>query len=343
MTDNLSEYTGILTCDDWLCTYCNRPRKEHFYNNGFQRELYPFVGMLRIKNESQWIAEVLESILPLCQKVFILDDHSTDNTIEICHRYHPKVDVLPSPFTGLNETRDKNWLYDEIIRRCRPEYILCIDGDEVLEARGPDLIREAVSKKPDVRSFVLKIAFMWGGRDLVRTDRIYSDFWRPSLFKPVHEIPGDADSRKLQTEFRFMATPFGRAVGNDQPNLHCSSVPQRFIHGRQMCAARLKHYGYMERETRVKKLDFYTGCDWKNLAEDCYRHITQGDNPALEELPRVRVLLETGTLDVSDVAYITDVPPELSLLHAGPLVVQPWNEIEQWVPSPWAIGQYGEP
>jgi len=299
--------------------------------------------MLRIKNESQWIAEVLESILPLCPKIFVLDDHSTDNTIEICHRYHPQVDVLPSPFTGLNESRDKNWLYDEIIRRCRPEWILCIDGDEVLEKQGPEIIRETVARKTDTRSLVMKIAFMWGDRDSVRVDRIYSDFWRPSLFKPVHEIPGDLDSRKLQTEFRFMATPFGRKVNDDQPNLHCSSVPQRFIHGRQMCKARLKHYGYMERETRVNKLDFYTSVDWKNLAEDCYRHITQGDNVRPQELPRVEELVRRGVLDVSDVAYITDVPKELSLVHAGPLVVKPWSEVEEWEPSEWAINQYGRP
>lgn len=337
------EYTGILTSDDWLCSSCNRQRKDHSCLSGFSRHTYPFVGMLRIKNESQWIAEVLESILPLCQKVYILDDHSTDNTIEICHRYHPQVEVLPSPFTGLNEQRDKNWLYDEIIRRCRPEWILCIDGDEVMEKAGPGIIRETIQRKPGVDSFVLKIAFMWGDRDTVRVDRIYSDFWRPSLFKPFHEDPEVPDSRTLLKELRFMVTPFGRVVGDDQPNLHCSSVPQRFIHGRQMCKVRLKHYGYMEREQRVKKLDWYTSCDWKNAAEDSYRHMTQGDNVHLSELPKVRMLVENGVLEESDVAYITDVPKESFLIHAGPLVVKPWDETEEWTPTQWAIEQYGEP
>lgn len=343
MGDITSEYTGILTCDDWLCASCNRQRKDHSCLSGFSRHTYPFVGMLRIKNESQFIAEVLESILPLCPKIYILDDHSTDNTIEICHRYHPQVEVLPSPFTGLNESRDKNWLYDEIIRRCRPEYILCIDGDEVLEQRGPEIIRETVARKPDVNSFVMKIAFIWGDRGTVRVDRIYSDFWRPSLFKPFHEQPGDVDTRTLLQEFRFMATPFGRAVGDDKPNLHCSSVPQRFIHGRQMCKVRLKHYGYMERETRVKKLDFYTSCDWKNASEDSYRHITQGDNVGAGELPKVQALVEKGILDHSDVAFITDVPGDLHLVHAGPIVLKPWDEMEEWKPSLWAVEQYGEP
>jgi glycosyltransferase involved in cell wall biosynthesis len=299
--------------------------------------------MLRIKNESAHIAEVIESILPLCSKIYILDDHSTDNTIEICERYYPVTDVLPSPFTGLNETRDKNWLLDEITRRCRPEWVLCIDGDEVMEKRGPEIIRETVIRKPGVNAFVLKIAFLWGDRGTERVDRIYSDFWRPSLFKPFHEDPAVPDSRKLLGELRFMATPFGRAVGSDQPNLHCSSVPQRFIHERKMCAVRLKHYGYMEREQRVRKLDFYTGCDWKNAAEDCYRHITQGDSVAMYELPRVMELFRVGVLTDEDLEYITHVPRELSLVHAGPLQLKPWDEDEVWTPSPWAVGQYGEP
>lgn len=345
MSDAQSEYTGILTYESWLCGVCHHPYTSHPNSSceNFTRVEYPFVGMLRIKNEASNIAEVIESILPLCNKIYILDDHSTDATVEICNRYLPHVQVFPSPFTGLNESRDKNYLYDEIIRRCRPEYILCIDGDEVLEDRGPEMIWETVVRKPDVNSFVLKISFLWNDRGTERVDRIYSDFWRPSLFKPFHEVPGSEDSRKLLTEFRFMATPFGRVVGDDKPNLHCSSVPQRFIHGRQMCKVRLKHYGYVERETRVKKLDFYTSCDWKNAAEDCYRHITQGDNVSPEELPRVGVLVEKGILDHSDVAFITDVPGDLYLVHAGPIVLKPWDEMEEWEPTQWAVGQYGEP
>jgi glycosyltransferase involved in cell wall biosynthesis len=46
-----------------------------------------FVGMLRVKNEQRWIARVIESILPLCEYVYILDDHSTDGTPEICSSY----------------------------------------------------------------------------------------------------------------------------------------------------------------------------------------------------------------------------------------------------------------
>lgn len=340
MSDGPSEYTGILTSDDWLCKHCNRPMRDHVCMNGFAHQEYKFVGMLRIHNESQWIAEVIESIQPLCDKIFILDDHSTDNTVEICMRYHPKVDVLPSHFSGLNESRDKNWLLDEITRRCKAEWILCIDGDEVMEPRGPEIIRQTIAAHPNTSSYVLKIAFLWNDHATWRVDRIYNDFWRPSLFRPFHEDPNKPDDRKLLSELRFMATPFGRAANGNEPNLHCSSVPQRFIHGCGLMPVRLKHYGYVKREWRVKKLDHYTSIDWKNDAEDCYRHMVQGDSVELHELPRVQQMLLAGTLTSRDVEYITNVPSDLRLVHAGPLQLAEWDENEEWKPSEWAVNQY---
>ena len=335
-----SDYTGILTSDDWLCSHCNSLRKDHTCLHGFERHTYPFVGMLRIKNESQWIAEVIESILPLCPKIFILDDHSTDNTVEICQRYYPVADVLPSPFTGLNEMRDKSWLLDEITRRCRAEWILCIDGDEVMEPRGPEIVREVVAANQNNTAYVLKIAFLWNNYETVRVDRIYNDFWRPSLFRPFHEDPDKPDDRKILGELRFMATPFGRTKDGSKPNLHCSSVPQRYIHQCGLIPVRLKHYGYVDRSSRVKKLDYYTSIDWKNPAEDCYRHMVQGDGVRLEELPRVQEMLSIGTLNQEDVDYITNVGSEQVLVHAGPLKLSPWDAMEPWEPSQWAREQY---
>jgi hypothetical protein len=42
------------------------------------------IGLLRIKNEARWIARVVRSIQPVCGRILIFDDHSTDGTPEIC-------------------------------------------------------------------------------------------------------------------------------------------------------------------------------------------------------------------------------------------------------------------
>jgi hypothetical protein len=125
---------------------------------------------------------------------------------------------------------------------------------------------------------------------------------------------------------RFLTTPFGRRVNGNEPNLHCSSVPQRFLHEHQRLPAKLKHLGYLYREDRVRKLDRYTGLDWLNQAEDCYRHMTQGDSPQLAELPTVQRLLAEGHLQQSDVDFLLNTPPEMRLVHAGPLTLQTFIE-----------------
>lgn len=297
--------------------------------------------MLRIKNEGRWIREVIESILPLCDHVFVMDDHSTDDTVAICESFS-QVTVFNSPFAGINEARDKNWLYDRITAECEAKWILCIDGDEVLEKSGPRIIRDTCAGATQ-NALALQIAFIWDNHNTVRTDRIYRDFWRPSLFRPFYDTPGVPDSRTILSELRFMSTPFGRSVGNNKPNLHCSSVPQRFIHGRGLCPARLKHYGYLHREDRIRKLDFYTSIDWKNAAEDCYRHMCQGDSPRLDEMPRIQQKVAEGTLTMADVNFLTDVSAQSRLVHAGPMNLEPWSEDLHWPVSDWARQQHALP
>lgn len=353
----MTTYDTIAAPADWLCTHCNRPRSAHTCLEGFAHQQLDFVAMLRVRDEERWISAVLESVRPLCEKVFLMDDHSSDRTVEFAKRFEPMVTVLHSPFEGLNESRDKNWLYDQIMVRCEPKWILCIDGDEVLEANGPAIIRETCAAndllppcppqchptelhKYARMSYSLPIAFMWDSRETVRVDRIYGDFWRPSLFRPFVPDVNKPDDMKVAQEFRFKSTPFGRHVNSDQPNLHCSSVPQRRIHGRGLCPARLKHYGYMWREDRIRKLDYYTSIDWKNQAEDSYRHMCQGDMPDLAELPKIRALLDRGVLSAQDVEALLNVPSDASLVHAGPRKIVRWDENTPMVISEWAKGQH---
>src|ERR1700676_1021349 len=101
--------------------------------------------MMRIKNEARWLPTVLPALSPLCRALFIFDDHSTDSTASIAMS-RPDTIYIPSPFTGLNETRDKSWLLEIIMRTLpqeelngeSPYWVLCIDGDEELEALGAE-------------------------------------------------------------------------------------------------------------------------------------------------------------------------------------------------------------
>jgi glycosyltransferase involved in cell wall biosynthesis len=224
-----------------------------------------FLAMLRIKNEARWLQRVLDSISPLCQTIFVFDDHSTDASQSIILN-HEKTIYLASPFTGLNETRDKDWLLEQVIRSLPGDeltgeshyWVLCIDGDEELEKDGTNKIRKMVWADPRALSFYFKILYLWDSPDLVRVDRRYGEFDRPSMFRLIN--PG----------FRFQSTPWGG-------NMHCSSIPQEFLGHAKTSGVALLHYGYMLAEDRMSKWKWYNTVDPGNEMEDQYRHMIQGD------------------------------------------------------------------
>lgn len=247
-------------------------------------------GMLRIRNEARWISRVLRSIQPLCAHTFILDDNSEDDTVDLCRQF-PNVTVFRSPFQGIDEQRDKNWLLQRLfdaIPECDQHYLagnpdspyfaLAIDGDEELMAEDVECLRRAVTGPEHVYS--LQVLYLWDRENQVRVDGVYANFRRPSLFRLVNR------------DFTYMSTPWGNGA-----NFHCSNIPQELLHYSTTSSARLLHYGYIDREMRLRKYEFYNRVDPSNHGEDCYRHMVQGDVP--------------------------EIPPDMRLRWAGPLQLQP--------------------
>lgn len=245
--------------------------------------------MLRIKNEARWIKDVLRSILPLCERVFILDDHSCDGTNTICEWFDEKITLYRSKFEGLDESRDKTFLLERIMNNMSdirltgheesPFWVLAIDGDEVLAPGGIDIIRATLKDNTTTHAFKLPITYLWNGLNQRRVDGVYRNFARPSLF------------RLMNRAFQFQKTPWGG-------NFHCSSIPQELLHhAHALCPAPLLHLGYMDKQDRLRKYAFYTRVDPNNDREDNYRHIIQGDVP--------------------------EIPAEMRLMHAGPLQLEP--------------------
>lgn len=216
-----------------------------------------FVGMIRAKNEERWIERVIRSILPICERVVMMNDHSTDATAEIAHGFN-QVTVYDSPFEGLNEVRDKDWLLSKIIESGGADYVLQVDGDEELESAGPTKIRD-LCRHRKIEAASLRVVYLWDSPNQWRTDGIYGRYERPSLFKLV---PGVR---------RFKSYTEGEA------NFHCSNVPAALAFHAVSTDIKLLHYGYMDAETRARKHEYYNVKDPGNELEDHYRHVTQGD------------------------------------------------------------------
>jgi glycosyltransferase involved in cell wall biosynthesis len=211
------------------------------------------IGMLRVKNEARWIERVLSAMLPICERIFVLDDHSDDGTPFRCSSI-PGVTVYDSPFSGLDEARDKNYLLDKI-RGSGDEWILAVDGDEIL-APGSAAEMLRASQALGVRALSPRVRYLWDREDQVRVDGVYGRFRRPSAF-----LPGGA---------RFQATLAGG-------NFHCGNVPLALQPHAIPVAADLLHLGYLHQADRLRKFEWYNRHDQVNPNEDGYRHMVIGD------------------------------------------------------------------
>lgn len=215
------------------------------------------IGALRVKDEARWIADVLDSISPACKEIHVFDDHSTDQTSWIC-RGRGAI-VHSSPFTGLNEARDKQYLLEKIRRR--GDWILWIDGDELLDQRSIPILHE-VAECPNVQCVSFKIKFLWNDHQTVRTDGVYGMFRRQSMFRPGNASFVDS----------------GRG-----PNFHVGNCPRSLWNRCAYPDVSLLHLGYLDREDRIRKRAWYIEQHKKANAlsqlelEDNYSHITVGD------------------------------------------------------------------
>lgn len=215
-----------------------------------------FVGMMRIKNEARWIERVLRSMQPLCTRIFILDDHSSDDTPRICARV-PGVELYLSPFDDTREDRDKNWLLQHVEAAVNPgEWILAIDGDEEIEPGGLEKIARIAGNSPHHDTYKFQVLYLWDSPEQVRVDGVYARFFRPSMFR---------------------MRPGARFRSHAGAGFHCGNVPEPIRI--DYADVRLLHWGYMTREDRLRKYAFYTAPDKQPVPEreDGYRHCVVGD------------------------------------------------------------------
>jgi len=237
------------------------------------------VAMYRVKNEARFIEQSLKSVIDICSEIVILDDNSTDETVEICSSFDKVTDIIKQKELPLDETRDRNYLF-EIARKLDSDFILSVDGDEVFMSDASEILFEELSTThTNSNVFEFQFLTLWDNLNTIRVDGIFGYYWQKRLLRMKNQ--------PLSLLF----------VENDNPgNIHCGSIPPSSVGFDRTAKSSVKifHLASLYEEVRKRKYEFYSKTmDPGSVLTDAYVHMISGEGKfsgpngiELEQLPK---------------------------------------------------------
>ncbi len=130
------------------------------------------VAMLNVKNEEWIIRQNLEALTEVVDEVVVVDDASTDHTVEILRSF-PQVTRIHQK--SAEEARYRNEVADRTIalnlaREQKADWILYLDADEIFDVRMKDKIRDLVRCDSSVGGYNVTRIQLWDGITHYRID-----------------------------------------------------------------------------------------------------------------------------------------------------------------------------
>ena len=189
-----------------------------------------------VRNEAdRYLKEVLKEISKSADKIIILDDNSTDDTVEICRSFpNTYVEANTTCEFVVNESKLRERLWEMVRRRgFEGDWVLTLDADEIFDEAFSAELAILMSSSYDWVSFHL--LDLWNRKEYRR-----DGFWSPVVARL----------------FRFKDLPY--SISGE---IHCKNVP-RYVYETDNGVCRsdiaLKHLGYLREEDREKKFLFYS-------------------------------------------------------------------------------------
>lgn len=193
------------------------------------------VTILRIKNQIDTIDECITKLSDISDEIIVLDNGSTDGTLEVYAKYPAIVEILTTE--GFNEGRDKIMLHEAAKLR-NPDWIFWCDADEVFEENFTRAVAEEYMSSSHNR-VAFRMCNFWLSRKNCRYD---SEYYLYTLH------PQRSMWRNMKSAyFRNLIIHNGDIMG----------VPGKPY----VSPYRLKHYGYVEKKKIEEKLAIYRATD----------------------------------------------------------------------------------
>lgn len=206
------------------------------------------VAMLRVKNEEKIIGKCLTKLSELVDEIVVVDNGSTDSTLQIIERFEKVTKVVHTK--GYHQGRDHRLALQEV-NKLKPDWVIWIDADEVFEEATNKVEFEKYMSNQTISKVDFRLFHLWKSKYSFRVD----GNWAKYTSNPQRSMWRHSSKAFFADEI---------VHGGGIQGVEGKSVTSIY---------RIKHYGYVDPKKVEKKNKMY-----KKLIKTKYGHKTMDTN-----------------------------------------------------------------
>ena len=195
------------------------------------------LGMIVHNESDKYLCEVIDNSWTFCDEIFVLDDHSTDDTLAICKQLGCKVKNAENEWAV--EWRLRGELIDWMKSESESTWFLLMDADDLLDIAFVEESRQIMDNDKFDVAFI-QIFDCWNDRQTYRKDAYFAPYYSPRMMR----------ASTLSNPYEWQKTV-----------KHCLSIPRSIIQDakeqdRVFFGKTVdKHFGWLTAVDRQNKID----------------------------------------------------------------------------------------